>query len=338
MGQVTLDRVLELNRQLAALSEAGVALELGAPSASVQSVLDKANASLALRVSLGQPLADAIEDNEELPGIYRHALETGLRSDDLTTVLEGVSCQSTAKDDLRRTLSQSFVQPLVLFALAYAGFILLCLRFSPTLEGIYDQLRREPSFGVAFMRAARDWLPVWGPLVPLLTLIVVVLWHKGSGRVLSWLPLAGRYATTVAHANFADQLASLLEKDVPTAEALELAGGVTGNAGLVAASSTVAAAQRSGETLSSDDPRLRRLPPLLRWALTSDLDDQSLPEVLRFAAQTYHQSAERQAAVWRVALPALIGALVGGVIVLAYALSMFGSLFALLKDLSVYSV
>jgi type II secretory pathway component PulF len=338
MSQMTLDRVLELNRQLAALSEAGVALELGAPSASVQSVLDKANASLALRVSLGQPLAKAVEGNEDLPGVYRHALATGLRSDDLTTVLEGVSCQSSAKDDLRRTLGQSFVQPLVLFALAYAGFILLCLCFSPTLEGIYDQLGQQPNIGVVFMRTARYWLPVWGPLAPLLTLLVVVLWHRGSGAALSWIPLAGRYAATVAQANFADQLASLLEKDVPLSEALELASGVTGNAALVAASATLAGAQRSGERLSPDDQRLRRLPPLLRWGLTGDLGDESLAEVLRFAAHTYRQSAERQAAVWRVALPALIGALVGGAIVLAYALSMFGSLFQMLKDISVYSV
>lgn len=182
--------------------------------------------------------------------------------------------------------------------------------------------------------AARHWLPVWGPLVPLLILAAVLLWRRGSGKTHAWIPLAGRYAATVAHANFADQLATLMEKDVPLPEALELASGVTGNHALVAASAALAAAHQRGETLTADDERVRRLPPMLRWALTGDLGDQPLPEILRFAAQTYRQSAERQAAVWRVALPALIGALVGGAIVLAYGLSMFGSLIGMLRDMA----
>ena len=297
-------------------------------------MLDRANSSLALRTSRGQSVADALADNEELPGIYRHALQSGLRSDDLTTVLDGVSRQSTAEADMRRTFGQSFIQPLVLFALAYAGLILLCLKFSPTLEGIYDQLRQEPNAGVALLRAARHWLPVWGPLIPVLTVVVVLLWRRGSGRIRLWIPFAGRYAATVAHANFAEQLATLVEKDVPLPDALELASGVTGNHALVTATQALAAAHQRGEKLTADDHSLRRLPPLLRWALTGDLGDQPLPEILSFAAQTYRQSAERQAAVWRLALPALIGALLGGAIVLAYGLSMFGSLIGLLRDLA----
>jgi type II secretory pathway component PulF len=334
MSDITLDRVLALNKELVALSAAGMPLQLGAPSTSVENVLDRVNSSLALRTSRGQSLTDALEDNDELPSIYRHALQTGLRSDDLTVVLDGVSRQSTAQDDLRRAFGQSFVQPLVLFAIAFAGYMVLCLRFSPTLEGIYDQLRWEPNAGVALLRAARHWLPVWGPLVPILVLAAVLFWRRGSGTMRFWIPFARHYAATVAKANFAEQLASLLEKDVRREEALELAGGVTGDKALITAAVALASAHQRGERLTADDPRLRRLPPLLRWALTGDLGDQSLPDILRFAAQTYRQSAERQAAVWRVALPALITALVGGAIVFAYALSMFGPLISLLRDLA----
>jgi type II secretory pathway component PulF len=336
MSDVTLDRVLELNKELAALSAAGLTLELGAPGTSVEAVLDRASSSLALRTSRGQSLADALQDNDDLPGIYRHALQSGMQSDDLTSVLDCVSRKSIAEDELRRTFGQSFVQPLILLALAYAGFILLCLRFAPPMEGIYDQLRQEPNAGIAMLRAARLWMPVWVPLVPVLMLAAVVFWRRGVGSTRLCIPCAGRYAATIAHANFAEQLANLLKRDVPLEEALELASGVTGDDSLVAASAELAAAHHHGERLVSDDPRLRGLPPLLRWALTGDLGDQSLSEILRFAAQTYRQSADRQAAVWRLALPTLIGALVGGVIVFAYGLSMFGSLIGLWRDLSVY--
>lgn len=334
MSDVTLDRVIALNQELVALSAAGMPLELGASSTSVEAALDRANSSLAMRTSRGQSLADALRDNQDLPSNYRHALQAGLRSDDLMVVLNGVSRQSTAQADLRRTFGQSLVQPLVIFALAYAGFMVLCLRFSPTMEGIYEQLRQEPNAGVAILRAARHWLPVWGPLLPIVTLTAIFFWRRCSGKTRRWVPFAGRYAATVAHATFAEQLANLVEQDVPLDEALELASGVTGDQSLKAASFELASARQLGEPLTADDPRIHRLPPLLRWALTGDLGDQPLPTILRFAAQTYQQSAERQAAVWRLAMPALIGALVGGAIVFVYALSMFGPLISLLRDLA----
>ena len=74
---------------------------------------------------------------------------------------------------------------------------------------------------------------------------------------------------------------------------------------------------------------------MLRWALTGELGDQPLPEILSFAADAYRQSAQRQAAICRIALPTLIGALLGGAVVFAYGLCVFGPYIRLLQDLSV---
>jgi type II secretory pathway component PulF len=63
------------------------------------------------------------------------------------------------------------------------------------------------------------------------------------------------------------------------------------------------------------------------------LGDQSLPEILRFAERTYRQQAERRVASWRILLPATIGALLGGFVVLVYALGLFGPFTQLLQDL-----
>lgn len=335
MSEVALERVLAFNKELASLSAAGLRLDIGNRAEPINIVLDRANASLRLRTSLGQSVTDALADNPDLPLVYRHAMQAGLLTDSPAAVLDSISSQSAARDELRRTFSYSFVQPLVLLTLAYFGFLFLCLYFSPSLEGIYDQLRREPSTSVSMLRTARVWMPVWAPLAPVLVVGAIFLWRRGRGKRRVWIPFAGRYAAALRHAAFADQLAILLEHGVPLVEGLRLASGVTGDPTLIETSEALARAAERDERLSVDDPQLRSLPPLLRWALTGDLGDQPLPDILSFAADTYRQSAQRQAAIYRIALPTLIGALLGGAVVFAYALCVFGPYIRLLQDLSV---
>lgn len=335
MSEVELERVLAFNKELASLSAAGLPLDIGNPTEPIQEVLDRANASLSLRTSLGQSVSDALADTVELPLVYRHAMQAGLLTDSPATVLDSISSQSVARDELRRTFGHSFVQPLVLLTLAYFGFLFLCLYFSPSLEGVYDQMRQAPSASVSALHIARIWLPVWAPLAPVLLIGAILLWRRGKGKSRVWIPFAGRYAAALRHAAFADQLAILLEHGVPLAEGLRLASGVTGDPTLIETSEALSLAAERGEKLPADDRQLQTLPPLLRWALTGDLGDQPLPEILSFAADTYRQSALRQAAIYRIALPTLIGALLGGAVVFAYALCVFGPYIRLLQDLSV---
>ena len=139
----------------------------------------------------------------------------------------------------------------------------------------------------------------------------------------------------ITRATFAEQLASLLTANVSLPESLRLASKSTDDPALIAASERIASARERGEPLTSaDKEQLTALPPLLRWALTSDLDGESLPDMLRFIAETYRQSAQRQASVWHIAFPTLVGASFGGAIVLAYGLSMFGPYIQMLRDLA----
>jgi type II secretory pathway component PulF len=335
MGKATLQRVLALNQELASLSAAGLPMELASPTEPVTEVLQRANANLALRTSLGQSVTDALASDDQLPLVYRRAMQAGLLADSPTIVLDGVSSQLSAQDDLRGTVESSLVQPLVLATLAYFGFIFLCLGFSPSLEGVYDQLRRAPSASVAALQTARNWLPVWGPLAPLLLLATVFFWRRGKKEPIAWIPFAGRYAASLRHAALARQLATLLAHGVPLAEGLRLTGEISGDPPLVEATAALAASTEREEKLPADDPSLAALPPLLKWALTGELGDIPLPDILSFAADTYQQKAQRQAAVYHVALPVLIGALAGGAVVLLYGLCVFLPYVNLFRDLSV---
>ncbi|MDZ4659204.1 MAG: type II secretion system F family protein [Bythopirellula sp.] len=335
MNDVSLEEVLALNEELAALSAAGVPIELGAGNVSTEETLANINASLALRTSLGQPVGAALAADDKLPTVYQNALLTGLQTNQLSLALDGVSRQPIAWDDLRRTVGQALVGPLIVLTLAYCGFIFLCLLFGPTLASVYEQMREPPSWGVRLLTFGREWMPVWVPLVPLLVLLAIFLWRRRVHHQRPWLPGSSRYFATITRATFAEQLASLLTANVPLPESLRLAGKSTNDPGLIAASERIASVRERNEPLTpADEQQLSVLPPLLRWALTGNLGGESLPDMLRFIAETYRQSAQRQATVWHLALPTFVGAIVGGAIVLVYGLSMFGPYIQMLRDLA----
>ncbi len=352
MSTVTLNDVLALNEELAALAEAGIPSNL-APGASPEefaAVLKQINSSLTLRSDLGQTLIAATAENQELPPVYRGALEAGLRSNRLSATLDGISRQASADNELRSTIGRSLIPPMIVLALAYFGFIFLCLYYSPTLKSMYEQVGQTPSWSTNFLVAMREWLPYWATLFPLVMLGAVLRWRRGWGGWQSWVPGARRYTTAVRNANFAHQLTVLIENGLSLAESLPVAAAVTGDAGLIAASAelseamsqampqampqAMSAGHANEKPLAADSKTLLALPPILRWALTGDLGEQSLPEILRFAEKTYRQTAERRAATWRTILPATIGAVLGGIVVLAYGLSMFGPFVQLLKDIA----
>ncbi len=334
MTDVSLEEVLALNEELASLAAAGIPIDLGDPRQDTRAVLAKINENLALRTSLGQSVNTALAEDTQLPAVYRYAVLTGLEADRPALTLDGVSRQPRAWYDLRSALGHAFLQPLILFALAYLGFIFLCLWFSPQLEHIYEQVDQRPNLGVRILMLGRQWMPVWVPLVPLATAAAIYLWNTRGRVTRPQLIGSDHYLRTVANAAFADQLANLTAAGVPLAEAVRTAGNVSGDPALMAASEVVAT-HRPGESLAvSETQKLAALPPLLRWALTQDLGDEPLPDMLRFVGETYRQSAERQAGIWRVALPTVIGAFVGGLILLLFSLSMFGPYIGLLRDLA----
>jgi len=340
------DHVLALNNHLAALAAVGVPVALGngRSGEDCAATLEKINATIALRMSRGLSLDEALAGDDDLPAIYRHALQAGLRGEHFTPVLEGVNRQARAGAQFQSMLGQALVHPLIVFSLAYFGFIYLCLVVGPTIGGMYTQMGHPPSDSASLLLVGREWMPYWVPLVPLaIVLGAVFWWNRGDSRSATinrwkWLPGARNYLAATKHAAFAEQLAHLTRMGVPLPEALRTASPITGDPALVDAATVIADARERGETLSADHPELGPLPPMLRWSLIGELGEEPLPEVLQFVAENYYETAESRASVLRVVVPAVLGALLGGTVVFLYALSLFLPLIQLLIDTSLSPV
>ncbi len=320
MSESSLDDVLAFNDQLQRLSRADLLLDLGlagvksnSNSVSLSQAMDRVDAALRLRVELGQSLEEAIELAPELSPRYRASLKTWLRTGDPDATMGSITVPIQRQHRVSVGFNVSLIQPLVLVVLTFAAFLVLLLWTLPQIEAMYAQIWKRPSGVVVLLQQLRDWLPVWGVAMPLILVVAVVFWRSRSmSSTLSWLPGSSRDVNAMRYASYSDQVAVLLEREVPLQEALLLADPESANRVLSERSSA----------------------PLLTWALTGDLDGEPMPKVLRFVARTYRQSAAEHALIWRVLVPTVLGAAIGGLLVFAFGLSLFLPWIDLLTELS----
>lgn len=349
---MTLDDVFSFNEALVSISKTGLPLGFLSDE-SPQTLSDKltrVNASLALHVGRGQLLDAALNEVPELTAQYRNALQTWHRCDRSTDALDAMTRPAIGRQQIDNDLNYSLLQPVILAALVYFGLTYLVLVDVPKLQSLHEQMRQMPGTVTQWMIAARGAYPFWGPIVPLVFVIVIVTWRLCSTEQrLAWLPRRRHALTAIYKANYATSLANLIDQNYSLADSLEILGPISKEESEVSvrtsAGSVVMTGQRNRtdqqheagvqqETVAVHDPALQVLPPLLRWALTSGLSGRPLANALHFAARTYTQTANARLAQYRVWLPVLFGALLGGLIVLLYGLSLFVPLAELLWQLT----
>jgi type II secretory pathway component PulF len=305
-----MDDLIAFNQQLITLIQAGLPVELGdgAPSEATAEQLLQINSRIALQVGLGHSVDQAIASDAQMPASYRAAWATWFHGNQPIEALNSLSSQAEARREMQINVGNSLIQPLIVLSLVYFGFIYLVLVAARQLEATYQQLGEPPSVSLRFLIFAREWLPLWGVLLPLVVILAIWFWRSQSaGWSYEWLPGRKRFVESIKKANYAENVARLLDTNHTLADALQLVGPL--------------------------EPK-SELPSMLRWTFTAEVEDSSRVNLLRFAAGTYRDSAKNEVTRWRNWLPVIVGALVGGSIVLGYGLSLFTPMVELLKTLT----
>ena len=305
-----IDDLIAFNQQLITLIQARLPVELGdgTPCESVTEQLSQINSRIALQVGLGKSLEQALAGDVLIPAPYRAAWETWFHGNRPIEALNALTSQAEARREMQVNVGNSLIQPLIVLSLVYVGFIYLVLVAARQLEATYQQLGEPPSASLSFLTFARQWLPIWGVLLPLVVLLAIWVWkRKSAAWSYEWLPGRKRFVASIGKANYAENVAKLLDTNHSLSESLQLIGPLDRNS---------------------------ELPSILRWAFAADVEDASRVNLLRFAARAYRDSAKREATRWKNWLPVIVGVLVGGLIVLAYGLSLFTPMVELLKTLT----
>jgi type II secretory pathway component PulF len=230
----------------------------------------------------------------------------------------------------------------------------LAVAWVPSLLAMYEG--HPPKYVQWLDRAtAVLWTPLSVPLtnfwislaiIPPMVLVAlaIVWWYRssralvvdaaGARRWLGWLPVAPRIATHSRSAALAEILGLLVEQDVPVHDAIVLAADCTGDQGLMNNARQVSAAIVSGAPADQYAKLLDDFPPLLAWLSVSKARQPTTVTLARHCADTYRRRVARETQWLRDFLPIWLIAVVGGLVVFAYALSIFLPLTELLERLS----
>ena len=340
MRAASLDDFMALNDQLAALLQAGVPVDVGLGRSRQESLaqLQQINASVARRVAQGSSLDAALEQEDAATGAYRGLMQVGLHSGNLAAALAGQSQLAQEIQGTREAVGRGLLYPLIVCALAYAGFVVMCVTYVPTLESLYTSLRIRPSWSLQLVDTLGETLPVWIAVPPALVLLAL-LWRKlASNRADSagdsWLPGMAKAIYWQRCANLADRLATLVEAGVPIQEGLSLTARTAGDPNLVRGADEFLAQASLGRAQVSGLATESRLPPLLRWVLAHSAQTTGTSPALRMAARWYRSAAARRTEQIRMAAPLVACIVIGGTAALLYGLALFVPLMELYRQLA----
>ena len=344
---MTLDHLIALNDEIAALVRAGVPLERGLADAGseVGGRLGALERAVAERAGRGEPLGEALRGaSVGLPELYRAIVEAGVRSGHLARALEGLATHARGVSEARRDIGQALLYPVMVLALAYTLFVGFVVAVIPRFRDAFTMLGL-PRFvaidGLARLGETAQW---WGAIVPLLLVGLVGAWVVSGwsraldaglvGRLVGWFPGVRSMLAQIRNGNFADLLALLVEHDVPLTEAIPLAADASGDRRFRQSAGHLAdTLARGGVEPVPAEADSAGLPPLLVWLLRAETPRARLAPALRHAGATYRRRALWRAGVLRSVLPVLALLLIGAGAVLAYGLLLFVPLTTMLHDL-----
>jgi len=349
-GSVTLEELIALNDEIAALARAGVPLHSGLAElgADMPGRLGRFATIVARRTARGDSLEEIfLEFSSELPKVYLAVVRAGLRTGRLPSALEALATSIRRVSQTRRGVAAAMLYPLLIFVLAWAFFAFFTVKVAPNLLLGFDRLEVAGRGLFVAVAALGSSAVYWGPAVPLILVVLVGAWWyratrataaepRWSAALFGWMPWMGSTLRLSRAATFVEILALLVESRVPLHEGVLLAGEASGDAALMPAARALADRLQRGESPCAEE--LRRsgtaFPPLLRWLIAAGRRRDALLPALRHAAETYRRRAEQQAALARVFLPVLLLIAVGGGVALLYALTLFVPYVSMLKALT----
>lgn len=353
---LSLDDLILLNDEIRGLIAAGVPLDIGLSgfASRVPGRLKRLSERMASRLAAGEPLEEALRsESGALPGEYQVVIAAGLRSGRFDEALGSVARYAAALRELRAGLHRALIYPGVVCGLAFGLLAAVFYFVVPLLLSNVDSLRLSRSAWYGWLDVLHRSAAYWGVGIPVGALLIAVgpsLYRRFSGETgsfrpasrlylagLQWVPGVGGALRAAHWSRFAHLLSVLLESGVPFVEAARLSAAAVGDQRVVQAVDRASTEVSQGKSLAQTLDERSGVPPLLRWMMKWGERDSSLAPALREAATQYAQRALIRAELVQRFVPVAIVAVVGGGIVLAYALTVFVPLTSMWNELALGS-
>jgi len=239
---VPLDELLQVTRQLASFSQAGITAARGI------SILSKTTEHAKMKQVLvelvqdiegGATLSESVSRHPHVfPQYYPTILGAAERSGNLVEALEILNSYLERDLRSRRAVRSAMIYPIVLVALTLVAVVVLSVVVLPRFQIFFHSLNTKlPATTQALLTSthfvATYWYAILGVTLSVIIIFVVAARNPKTrvyiDRIALSIPLFGGLARLVALERFCRVLSTLVKTQVPLPDALELAGSACGN-------------------------------------------------------------------------------------------------------------
>ena len=283
-------------------------------------------------VEAGLSLSDAMARQSQIfPPLMINLIRAGETGGFLENSLESIATNYEKDVKLRATIKSALTYPVTVLMLAFVSVIGMLIFVVPIFETMFSDLGGELPLPTQFLVILSKNMIWAGPLLAVLGVAFFFWWRKNKNNpdvlkvIDPWklkLPVFGNLFTKVAIARFTRNFGTMIGAGVPILQSLSIVGETSGNYVIERALVNVAESVRAGKSISGPLAAEPVFPAMVTQMISVGEDSGSLELMLAKIADFYDQevesTAEQLTALIEPLMIAIIGVVIGGMIVALY--------------------
>jgi len=275
-GKVSHRDLTQATRQLAILIDAATPVEEALKVVALQfekSPMRSILMDVRSRVMEGSRLSDALASHSKtFSDLYIAMVDSGEASGQLGAVMERLSVDLEAAQEVRNKIIGAVAYPIILSVVALIVTVLLMVYLVPTLVEQFDSMDQELPFLTRFVIGMSDFVKSWGLFMAFGFVALIFVFRrflKNEETNLRWsafqikLPLIGNLVQSINAARFARTMAGLLDSGTPALSSMETSLHTLRNSTMRKAVTEAAIKVREGSPISTSLRQSGTFPPLV---------------------------------------------------------------------------
>jgi type IV pilus assembly protein PilC len=323
------------SRQIATMISAGLSLLRTLTIIAEQTEskpLAKAFDGVRSDVEVGSSFSDAIAKRPEVfPPLMINLVRAGEVGGFLEGSLESIAVNYEAEVKLNGKIKSAMTYPVIVLIIALVAVAAMLIFIVPVFSAMFKQLGAPLPLPTEFLVILSNGMVYIGPIV-IVAVIAFTIWWRRSKNLESVrkvvdpmklkIPVFGELMKKVAIARLTRNLAMMMAAGVPILRSLSIVGAVSNNWTVEQALNKVAESVRQGRSISEPLAKEPLFPSMVTQMIAVGEDSGALEVMLHKVSEFYDQEVESMTeqltALIEPIMIAVIGVLVGGMIVALY--------------------
>ncbi len=323
------------SRQIATMIAAGLSLLRSLTIIAEQTnnkTLAKAFTGVKADVEVGMSFSDAIAKRPEVfPPLMINLVRAGEVGGFLEGSLESIAANYEAEVKLNSKIKSAMTYPVIVLIISIVAVAAMLIFVVPTFAAMFKSLNAQLPLPTEILVVMSNYMGIIGPIVIVLVIAFMVWWnkYKNNLRVRQFVdplklkvPVFGELTKKVSVARLTRNLAMMMAAGVPILRSLSIVGAVANNYVVESALAKVADSVRQGKSIAEPLAKEPLFPSMVTQMIAVGEDSGALEVMLRKVAEFYDQEVEAMTeqltALIEPIMIAVIGVLIGGMIVALY--------------------